>query len=720
MASGNQQLGFAIRAVNEASKAMKDIQGDLGVVEKKAKDADKASGGLRKSLGDVSKIAGGFILAQGLMKLPGLIGGSLNAASDLGESLSKMQTVFGSSAGVIEKWSQTTATSMGISKQAALEITGTYGNLFTAMGMGQKPAADMSMSLVQLAGDLASFNNLDPTEVLDKLRAGLVGEAEPLRALGVNMNAAVVEAKALEMGLPKLAGKFTDASLITARYAIIMDQTKTAQGDFSRTAEGAANRTRILNAQMADLSAEIGTKLLPAKIALLDLMANKLLPVLSTGIGYFGQMYDRVVALAGAGWDRVSGPLATIAGLAWGAFKDAWEVAGPLLKDAAALTWGALTDLAGVAWTAMKDAWEVIQPLLEKAAAYTWGALTDLAGAAWGAMKDGLALAVEQLNKIPAGKIRDEARDTSNWADAWAAVREKMQPAVDFLRPFVEHLLKALKEQLDSVKASLGPLVQSFRDLGAALVPLSPLLEPLGKLIGAVLVVVVAALILQIELLALVLGALVTTTIKVVTIAVETLTETIRGITKAFEFVTGKVKEWGPEIGQAFGVVWKVVAANVDLIVEKVGDITEGFKGIAGAIKGAFAAAIGEIVGLINGAIDAYNKIPLAPNIGHVGGSGTAGAAGGGGAPGIDPWMRNVSNLAAGGGGGGGGDELTVGPAYGISGLGGLPSNPPRVVPASESAGGLTVVIQGSVYGVDDLMYTIDRAAKQAGLAGLT
>ena len=103
MASSAQSLNFAIRAVNEASKAMKDIQTDLGGVEKKAGDAapklnkagqetkqlgdaaEKTHGPLGKmsgALGDVAKIAGGFIIAQGLMKLPGFLIGAAQAAAE--------------------------------------------------------------------------------------------------------------------------------------------------------------------------------------------------------------------------------------------------------------------------------------------------------------------------------------------------------------------------------------------------------------------------------------------------------------------------------------------------------------------------------------------------------------------------------------------------------------------------------------------------------------
>ncbi len=122
-------------------------------------------------------------------------------ASDLGESMNKVDVVFGKASGSVKRFSADAARSLGISQQEALAAAGTFGNLFTAMGIGEQASANMSTSLVELAGDLASFNNVDPTEALDALRSGLTGETEPLKRFGVNINEATLKAKALELGL---------------------------------------------------------------------------------------------------------------------------------------------------------------------------------------------------------------------------------------------------------------------------------------------------------------------------------------------------------------------------------------------------------------------------------------------------------------------------------------------------------------------------------------
>lgn len=229
---------------------------------------DKASGkagGFGKTMGSIGKIAGGAIGAT--VATIGAVGGALattiDPASDLAETMSKNGVVFGEWADDVEKFGEAAASSLGMSKNQALAATGTYGNLFRSMGIGVETSADMSMNLVQLASDLASFNNSNPTEVLDALRSGLSGETEPLKRLGVNLNQALIEQKALEMGLYDGNGALDAAAKAQATYALVMEQTGLAQGDFARTSDGLANKQRTIKAQFEDIKATIGTGLLP-------------------------------------------------------------------------------------------------------------------------------------------------------------------------------------------------------------------------------------------------------------------------------------------------------------------------------------------------------------------------------------------------------------------------------------------------------------------------
>lgn len=189
---------------------------------------------------------------------------SVNAARDMTESISKSRVVFGGASSDIERFGDTTAKSLGISKRSAIEAASSFGNFFTGLGKSQGIAASMSKKMVTLAADLGSFNNIDPTLVLDKLRAGLAGEAEPLRIMGVFLNEAKVKAKAMELGLADANGELSEGAKVTARYNIILDETKTAQGDAARTSDNLAQKQRQLTAAIDDQQAKLGEKLQPA------------------------------------------------------------------------------------------------------------------------------------------------------------------------------------------------------------------------------------------------------------------------------------------------------------------------------------------------------------------------------------------------------------------------------------------------------------------------
>lgn len=160
--------------------------------------------GIGQSLGNIGQkaTATGMKLTAGVTAPIVALGlKAMDSASDLEESLSKVNVVFGDTAGEVIAFSEGAAEGLGQSQQEALEAAGTYGNLFTAMGIGVDVSKDMSLGLVTLASDLASFNNAAPIDTLDALRAGLSGETEPLKRFGININAAAVATKALDLGL---------------------------------------------------------------------------------------------------------------------------------------------------------------------------------------------------------------------------------------------------------------------------------------------------------------------------------------------------------------------------------------------------------------------------------------------------------------------------------------------------------------------------------------
>ncbi len=274
-ASRGMMTGFR-QGVRAAGRDTAGLKGHLDKL-------DRSLGGLNRNLDRLGsrwqnlaasgeRIGRGMTIAGGASAAAiGLIArATVQASSDLAESNNKAGEVFGDAVGKVRAMAEEAASAMGQSRAQALEAAASFGNLFLSIGMTQGVAADMSMNLVQLAADLASFNNISIDDALVRLRSGLVGEAEPMRRLGVLLSEERVALKAVEMGLVTNKNAVTEQAKVQARYALILEQTKTAQGDFGRTSDQLANRQRILAAQFENTKAALGDALTPAINAALD------------------------------------------------------------------------------------------------------------------------------------------------------------------------------------------------------------------------------------------------------------------------------------------------------------------------------------------------------------------------------------------------------------------------------------------------------------------
>lgn len=202
---------------------------------------------------------GGGLLGATLIapKVLDFLGDAAAGARDLEEAQNKVNVVFGESA-EITKWAEDAADSFGTSKRAALEAVGTYGNLFRAFGIGQGKAEEMSTSLVELAADMASFNNTSVDDALEALRSGLSGETEPLKRFGVALTDARLKEIALREGIYDGVGALDAAAKAQAAYTLILEDTALAQGDYARTSDGLANSQKRIDAAITNTTDELG------------------------------------------------------------------------------------------------------------------------------------------------------------------------------------------------------------------------------------------------------------------------------------------------------------------------------------------------------------------------------------------------------------------------------------------------------------------------------
>lgn len=234
-------------------------------------------GTLKTALG----VAGGVGAVIGLQEVGRQIASTIDAASDLGETISKTDQVFAGSSAEIKKWAQGGAKDFGLSQQAALAAASDFGNMFNQLGVGTERSAELSTGMVELAADFASFHNADITQVLDAQSAAFRGEYDSLQRFLPLINAATVEQKALEMTGKASTKELTAQEKALAVNALMFEGAGKAAGDFDRTSEGLANRQRILQAEFANLQAKIGQQLLPVMVAIAGFILNEFIPAIS-------------------------------------------------------------------------------------------------------------------------------------------------------------------------------------------------------------------------------------------------------------------------------------------------------------------------------------------------------------------------------------------------------------------------------------------------------
>jgi hypothetical protein len=237
----------------------------------------------KQALTGIGRVQGAFAgLGSKLLALGGAIGGgmflknAIDGASNLAETISKTQQVFGPASDVVLGFADDVASKYGLVKQPMLDAAAVFGLMGKGAGMANDQAATFSTTMAMLAADASSFYNVPLDVALEKIRSGLSGEAEPLRAFGVFLSDAAMKAKAAQMGLVGLNDELSEGQKITVRAALIQEQLGTANGDLARTIGGTANQQRKLMGDLTNATNEFGTAIMPVWNGVLMAASNAL------------------------------------------------------------------------------------------------------------------------------------------------------------------------------------------------------------------------------------------------------------------------------------------------------------------------------------------------------------------------------------------------------------------------------------------------------------
>ena len=188
--------------------------------------------------------------------------GFSDAAADAEELSSKFDALFGDNAADARAWAETYRAAVNRGEQATLEALAAMRGFTEGLGLAAEDADALAMELTQLGVDLSSFYNVAQDDAMQRLRSGLIGNAEALDAFAARISETQLKEYAESNGI--LFTSLTDTEKVLLRLEVLYGKVNKAVGDAERTSGSFQNQMRGLFQGLADVRAELGSRINPA------------------------------------------------------------------------------------------------------------------------------------------------------------------------------------------------------------------------------------------------------------------------------------------------------------------------------------------------------------------------------------------------------------------------------------------------------------------------
>lgn len=264
-----------------------------------------------------------------VMRAVGKIGSAVDLASQLTEVQNVVDTTFGDMASKVDDFTKTSIQDFGMSELTVKQISSRFQALGTSIGLSSEQVAngtavankalmsqnntlykttdsmaDMSLNLTKLAGDMASFYDVDQADVAKSLQSIFSGTIAPLRRYGLDLTQATLSEWAMKNGLDANIKSMTQAEKVLLRYNYVMANTQAAQGDFAKTANTWANSVRVLKQEFQAWGSIIGSVIINALKPFVQALSKVMLKVISftrTVADALGAIFGWTIEISGGG-----------------------------------------------------------------------------------------------------------------------------------------------------------------------------------------------------------------------------------------------------------------------------------------------------------------------------------------------------------------------------------------------------------------------------------
>lgn len=208
----------------------------LSKTQKTVKSATN-NGGFIDNLfgGKYGKIINIGLLIAGIQRLGSTIGSFVNESNAYIENMNLFSVSMGEAAGKAREFIDEYTNVLGVDPSNTMRYMGMFNTLIKGFGLSSDAAYTMSQNLTQLSYDMSSFLNIPIDEAMQKIKSGISGEIEPMRAVGVALDEASLQETAYALGIDRKVSSMTRAQKTELLYQQIMSRTITMQGDMART-----------------------------------------------------------------------------------------------------------------------------------------------------------------------------------------------------------------------------------------------------------------------------------------------------------------------------------------------------------------------------------------------------------------------------------------------------------------------------------------------------
>ncbi|VLO51712.1 phage tail length tape-measure protein [Streptococcus pneumoniae] len=256
-------------------KKMKEVENQVKGTSDRVKNATakvrEQSNSIGSAFGKLAKFAGFAILGKKLLDV-GMY--STQTALEVSASMNQIKRQMGESSQSFLKWVNDNANAMNMGVGEATNYGAVYSNLFSGFIKDTNKLSAYTAKMLQTSAVVAEGSGRTITDVMERIRSGLLGNTEAIEDLGINVNVAMIESTE---AFKKFANgqSWQQLDYQTQQQIRLMAILEQATAKYGNTLSNSVNgRISLFKSLMKDAALNLGNSMLP--------IINAIMPVLNS------------------------------------------------------------------------------------------------------------------------------------------------------------------------------------------------------------------------------------------------------------------------------------------------------------------------------------------------------------------------------------------------------------------------------------------------------